>query len=79
MGWACPPLEEQPCVVGPAKLLRGYRAMFDLRPNDASLEPIDLRLYLRLDGQPLSETWIYNGRRRRWRSENINPPDSRPE
>lgn len=31
--------------------------MFDLRPNGA--EPIDLRLYLRADGQPLSETWLY--------------------
>jgi glucans biosynthesis protein len=22
-------------------------------------EPIDLRLYLRVDGRPLTETWIY--------------------
>jgi glucans biosynthesis protein len=33
--------------------------MFDVKPNDDSTEPIDLRLYLRLLGQPLSETWIY--------------------
>jgi periplasmic glucans biosynthesis protein len=39
--------------------IRGFRAMFDVRPNDDSTEPIDLRLYLRLLGQPLSETWIY--------------------
>jgi glucans biosynthesis protein len=37
----------------------GYRAMFDLKPGDDSPAPIDLRLYLRVDGQPLSETWMY--------------------
>ncbi len=37
----------------------GYRALFDLRPTDDSVEPIDLRLYLRLGGRPLTETWIY--------------------
>jgi glucans biosynthesis protein len=37
----------------------GYRAMFDLRPPDGSAEPVDLRLYLRLHGQPLTETWTY--------------------
>ncbi len=36
----------------------GYRALFDVKPDD-SLEPIDLRLYLRVDGRPLTETWIY--------------------
>jgi glucans biosynthesis protein len=43
----------------PQKEIRGYRAMFDLRPTDSSTEPIDLRLYLRLNGQPLTETWLY--------------------
>ena len=38
---------------------RGYRALFDVRPPDDSLEPIDMRLYLRVDGRPLTETWIY--------------------
>jgi len=45
-----------------ARILRpenGWRAMFDLAPNDESVEPINLRLYLALDGQPLSETWLY--------------------
>jgi periplasmic glucans biosynthesis protein len=37
----------------------GYRAMFDLKPEDENPAPIDLRLYLRVDGQPLSETWMY--------------------
>jgi periplasmic glucans biosynthesis protein len=37
----------------------GYRALFDVRPTDDSVEPIDLRLYLRVDGRPLTETWIY--------------------
>jgi periplasmic glucans biosynthesis protein len=39
--------------------INGYRAMFDLKPTDDSLEPVDLRLYLRIDKQPLTETWIY--------------------
>jgi glucans biosynthesis protein len=37
----------------------GYRALFDVRPADDDAEPIDLRLYLRLEGRPLTETWIY--------------------
>ena len=39
--------------------VNGMRAMFDLRPDDTATTPINLRLYLRLDGQPLSETWQY--------------------
>ena len=27
--------------------------------TDDAVEPIDLRLYLRIDGRPLTETWIY--------------------
>jgi periplasmic glucans biosynthesis protein len=38
--------------------LKGWRAMFDLVP-DESEQPIDLRLYLSLDGQALTETWMY--------------------
>src|SRR5271165_182693 len=37
----------------------GYRALFDVRPPEDSIEPIDLRLYLRTNGRPLTETWIY--------------------
>jgi glucans biosynthesis protein len=37
----------------------GYRALFDVRPPDDSIEPIDMRLYLRINGRPLTETWIY--------------------
>ncbi len=37
----------------------GYRALFDVRPPDDGNEPIDMRLYLRIDGRPLTETWIY--------------------
>ena len=43
----------------PQKEIGGWRAMFDLRPTDLSTDPIDLRLYLRLDGQALTETWLY--------------------
>ncbi|HEY6484360.1 MAG TPA: glucan biosynthesis protein D [Steroidobacteraceae bacterium] len=36
-----------------------WRAMFDLALTDESLEPINLRLFLTTDGQPLTETWLY--------------------
>ncbi|HEX4243257.1 MAG TPA: glucan biosynthesis protein D [Steroidobacteraceae bacterium] len=36
----------------------GYRVMFDVKPDD-SIDPIDLRMFLRIDGRPLTETWIY--------------------
>ncbi|MBV8852395.1 MAG: glucan biosynthesis protein D [Sinobacteraceae bacterium] len=39
--------------------LRQWRAMFDLALSDDSVEPVNLRLFLSLDGQPLSETWLY--------------------
>jgi periplasmic glucans biosynthesis protein len=45
--------------VRPLDAVRGYRAMFDLKPSDDSLAPVDLRLYLRANGQPLTETWLY--------------------
>ena len=38
---------------------QGYRAIFDLKPEDDSLEPINLRLYLRRGKEALSETWVY--------------------
>ncbi|HLZ96710.1 MAG TPA: glucan biosynthesis protein D [Steroidobacteraceae bacterium] len=37
----------------------GYRALFDVRPAEESMEPVDIRLYLRVDGRPLTETWTY--------------------
>jgi glucans biosynthesis protein len=39
--------------------INGCRAMFDLALADDSVEPIDLRMYLRVDSQPLTETWMY--------------------
>lgn len=44
----------------PLNDVKGFRAMFDIRPLDDSIEPIDLRLFLRRNGQPLTETWIYS-------------------
>ena len=38
---------------------KGYRALFDIRPPEDSNDAIDLRLYLRIDGRPLTETWNY--------------------
>jgi len=42
----------------PLDAIKGYRAMFDLVPDD-SLEPINIRLYLKSGKQTLSETWLY--------------------
>jgi glucans biosynthesis protein len=33
--------------------------MFDIAPEANSVEPISLRLFLRANGQPLTETWLY--------------------
>jgi glucans biosynthesis protein len=43
----------------PLGSISGYRAMFDLKPTDDRTEPVNLRLYLRWRGKPLSETWLY--------------------
>lgn len=43
----------------PLEAIKGYRAMFDLRPLENDESQIDLRLYLAADGKPLSETWLY--------------------
>jgi glucans biosynthesis protein len=43
----------------PLQSVNGFRAMFDLRPPDEGTDPIDVRLFLRRNGQPLTETWIY--------------------
>ena len=43
----------------PLEAIHGYRAMFDIKPLDNDVMPIDLRVYLAVDGQPLSETWLY--------------------
>ena len=42
----------------PLSAIDGYRAMFDLVPDD-SVEPINIRLYLRLGTEALTETWLY--------------------
>jgi glucans biosynthesis protein len=43
----------------PLHAINGWRAIFDLKPTDDSTEPIDLRLFLSLNGQALTETWVY--------------------
>ncbi|MBB3232656.1 glucan biosynthesis protein [Halomonas stenophila] len=43
----------------PLEAIQGYRAMFDVIPPDDGTEPINLRLYLEGDDQPLTEIWIY--------------------
>lgn len=43
----------------PLASIQGYRTMFDVVPPDEGTEPINLRLYLRAGGKPLTETWVY--------------------
>ena len=42
----------------PLASVKGYRALFDVVPGE-DVSPIALRLFLRANGQPLSETWVY--------------------
>lgn len=55
--------------VRPLASINGLRAMFDLKPTDTKLDPVNLRLYLRVDGQPLTETWLYQ-----WTPPRVRPP-----
>ena len=43
----------------PLQSIKGWRAMFDLKLTDDSMEPINLRLFLAVNGQALTETWLY--------------------
>ena len=43
----------------PLDSIKGWRAMFDVRPPDASAQPIDIRLFLRSGERALTETWLY--------------------
>jgi glucans biosynthesis protein len=43
----------------PLKPINGYRAMFDLKLPDDSMDPVNIRLFLRHKRLPLSETWTY--------------------
>jgi glucans biosynthesis protein len=43
----------------PLQSIGGFRAMFDLKPPDDSVEPIDVRLFLRHRREALTETWMY--------------------
>lgn len=43
----------------PLGAINGWRAMFDVVPEPTSVEPIGLRLFLRANGQALTETWVY--------------------
>lgn len=43
----------------PLKEIGGYRAMFDVKLPDDSMDPVDIRLFLRMGHLPISETWTY--------------------
>ncbi|HAS1786924.1 TPA: glucan biosynthesis protein D [Enterobacter cloacae] len=37
----------------------GYRILFDWYPTSDATEPVDMRLFLRCQGDAISETWLY--------------------
>lgn len=37
----------------------GFRAMFDVKLLDDSMDPVDIRMFLRVGHLPLTETWTY--------------------
>ncbi len=39
--------------------LNGYRILFDWYPTDSGTAPVEMRMYLRSQGETLSETWLY--------------------
>lgn len=43
----------------PLTSINGWRALFDLKPTDDSVAPINLRLFLAMADRPVTETWIY--------------------
>jgi periplasmic glucans biosynthesis protein len=43
----------------PLASINGWRALFDLKLTDDSVEPINLRLVLASAGRPVTETWFY--------------------
>ncbi|MBB3103387.1 glucan biosynthesis protein [Azomonas macrocytogenes] len=38
---------------------KGYRVLFDWYPTDDSVEPVNMRLFIRTADRALSETWLY--------------------
>lgn len=43
----------------PLKSIGGYRAMFDVKLPDDGVDPVDIRMFLRLGHLPMTETWTY--------------------
>jgi len=39
--------------------IKGYRIQFDWYPNDETTTTVDMRMFLRTQGETLSETWLY--------------------
>ena len=37
----------------------GYRILFDWYPTSASTDPVEMRMFLRCQGDAISETWLY--------------------
>jgi glucans biosynthesis protein len=43
----------------PLRSIQGYRAMFDLKLPDDGMDPVDIRMFLRIGHLPLTEVWTY--------------------
>ena len=43
----------------PLEVIQGFRTTFDVKPTRNDGQPVDMRMYLRVGNQPLTETWLY--------------------
>ena len=39
--------------------IKGFRVLFDWYPTSDSVDPVDMRLFIKTQGRTLSETWLY--------------------
>jgi len=39
--------------------IKGFRVLFDWYPTSDSVDPVEMRLFIRTEGRTLSETWLY--------------------
>ncbi|WP_205966190.1 glucan biosynthesis protein, partial [Pseudomonas viridiflava] len=39
--------------------IKGFRVLFDWYPTGDSVDPVDMRLFIKTQGRTLSATWLY--------------------
>jgi glucan biosynthesis protein len=43
----------------PLDPIKGFRILFDWYPTNDSVDPVEMRLFIRTQDRTLSETWLY--------------------